>query len=145
MPKSLTFAFLIIAITLFAVPSTGAQAADYPPLYREMGLPELPQANVTAVGRDNSSQTDGLSVKLKTAASQSELRTFFEQKMAELGWTLQETPAMKQMRKAGMLDKLPFRAAFCSNDGIVFQISALNLGASRQVSIAVNKGSNSCK
>ena len=136
---------LIAAATLFAGLLSASQAADYPPLYRDLGLPEYPQGKVTAVGRDNSNLADGISVKLQTAASQGELRAFYEEKMAALGWVLQETPAMKKMRKAGMLDKLPFRAAFCKSDGTVFQVSAQNLGASRQVSIAVNKGSNSCK
>ncbi len=145
MTRYSAIALLIAAALAFAAPASTSQTADYPPLYRELGLPEYPQASVTAVGRDNTSLADGLSVKLQTTASPGELRMFFEKKMMALGWVLQETIAMQKMRKAGMLDKLPFRATFCNGDGIVFQINALNLGSSRQVSIAVNKGSNTCQ
>ena len=135
---------LVVASVISTMPLERARAADYPVLYRDLGLPEYPQATVEAVGRSNSNLHDGLRIKLKTQASSIQLRTFFEQKMTELGWVLQETASMRKMRKAGMLNQLPFNAAFCKNDGTVYQVTTVNLGTSRHVNITVNKGGNAC-
>ena len=135
---------LVVASVISTMPLERARAADYPVLYRDLGLPEYPQATVEAVGRSNSNLHDGLRIKLKTQASSIQLRTFFEQKMTELGWVLQETAVMRKMRKAGMLNQLPFNAAFCKNDGTVYQVTTVNLGTSRHVNITVNKGGNAC-
>ena len=91
---------LVVASVISTMPLERARAADYPVLYRDLGLPEYPQATVEAVGRSNSNLHDGLRIKLKTQASSIELRTFFEQKLTELGWVLQETAVMRKMRKA---------------------------------------------
>ena len=142
MTKGLTH--VLAALALVTAICGPAGAADYPTLYRELGLPEFPQAVVQAVGRDNSNLTDGLRIQLKTPASSAKLREFFEKRMTELGWVLQETIAMKKMRKAGMLGQLPFNAAFCRSDGTVYQVTTVNLGSERHLNITVNKGSNSC-
>ena len=135
---------LVVASVISTMPLERARAADYPVLYRDLGLPEYPQATVEAVGRSNSNLHDGLRIKLKTQASSIQLRTFFEQKMTELGWVLQETASMRKMRKAEMLNHLPFNAAFCKNDGTVYQVTTVNLGTSRHVNITVNNGGNAC-
>ncbi len=109
--------FLLLCVT------TGLCAADldYPEKYREMGLPEYPNASVSALGRDNSSTHDGISITLLTDDDDATLRDYYESEMQALGWLLEETIAGKKMREAGKLDKLPFGAVF-SKDSMRYQL-----------------------
>jgi hypothetical protein len=117
MMKFRALIFLALAVT------TGLWAADldYPASYREMGLPEYTKANVSALGRDNSSVHDGISITLLTDENDATLRVYYETEMKARGWLLEETIASKKMRAAGMLDQMPFGAIF-SKDGMRYQL-----------------------
>jgi len=117
---------------------------DYPPLYRELGLPEYPTATVTNLGRANESLADGLSITLETAASHSELRAFYESRLEALGWTLQESIGMQRMRAAGMLEAVPFSGVFCKADDTGYTVHALDRASYREVKLSVVAASASC-
>lgn len=117
---------------------------DYPPLYRELGLPEYPTATVTNLGRANGSLADGLSITLETAASHSELRAFYESRLEALGWTLQESIGMQRMRAAGMLEAVPFSGVFCKADDTGYTMHALDRASYREVKLSVVAASASC-
>ena len=117
---------------------------DYPPLYRELGLPEYPTATVTNLGRANDSLADGLSITLETAASHSELRAFYESRLEALGWTLQESIGMQRMRAAGMLEAVPFSGVFCKADDTGYTVHALDRASYREVKLSVVAASASC-
>ncbi|MCI5073811.1 hypothetical protein [Oricola sp.] len=141
--KSATTTFAVFtALSLSGL--SPAHAADYPPLYLEMALPEYPGATVTEIGRSNDTLEDGISVTLETGASYGELRAFYEQALQDAGWALQETPAMAAMRQAGMLDNFPFNALFCKGDGTGFATNTTDFGTVRQMNISVTRGANGC-
>lgn len=117
---------------------------DYPPLYKELGLPEYPAATVAQLGRVNDSLADGLSITLETTASYGELRNFYESQLAALGWALQETVATQHMRAAGMLETMPFIGVFCATTGTSYQVFSADMGAYRQVKLSVVADSLSC-
>ncbi|MCC0013883.1 MAG: hypothetical protein H6877_11270 [Rhodobiaceae bacterium] len=117
---------------------------DYPPLYKQMNLPELPDATITELGRDNSNLDDGMRIVLQSGMTNGELRSFYESQMADRGWTLQETMAVSRMRAAGMLDKLPFNAVFCKSGGIAYNATTVDMGSVREVDIAISQGASGC-
>ena len=117
---------------------------DYPPLYKELGLPEYPAATVAQLGRVNDSLADGLSITLETTASHSELRDFYESQLAALGWALQETVATQRMRAAGMLETMPFSGVFCAATGTSYTVRATDMGTYRQVQLSVVADAASC-
>lgn len=117
---------------------------DYPPLYRELGLPEYPAATVSNLGRANDSLADGLSITLETTASHSELRAFYESRLEALGWALQESVGIQRMRAAGMLEAVPFSGVFCKAEGTGYTVYALDRAAYREVKLSVVAASPSC-
>ena len=124
--------FLLLAVT------TGLFATDpdYPPSYREMGLPEYENATVTGLGRDNTSLRDGITVTLLTEDDSAALRAYYEAEMQARGWELQETVASAKMRAAGKLNKLPFGAIF-SKDGMRYQVFTNPEGSDTAVHINI--------
>ena len=93
-----------------------ADGPDYPAIYRDMGLPEYQNASVTSVGRDNTSLRDGIRVTLLTQDADATIRAYYEAEMQDRGWAVEETVGSKDMRAAGMLDKMPFTATFNKAD-----------------------------
>lgn len=135
---------LALGVLLCAAGPAGSSDLDYPQLYRDLGLPEYADATITGLGRTNTSLADGISIKLQSNGSYGTLRTYYENALADLGWILKETEAVARMRKAGMLDQLPFNAVFCGPDTLAFQVTTTDRGPVRELSISVVQGSNSC-
>ncbi len=133
-----------LGIILLATGPVGASDLDYPQLYRDLDLPEYAGATVTGLGRSNASLADGISVTLHSESSHGVLRSYYETAMADLGWALQETVAVTRLRESGMLDQFPFNAVFCSTGNVAFQVTTVDLGTVRELSISVTDGSNSC-
>jgi len=137
--------FCLASLIALWLPHGWAESVlDYPPLYRELGLPEYPTATVTNLGRANDSLADGLSITLETAASHSELRAFYESRLEALGWTLQESIGMQRMRAAGMLEAVPFSGVFCKADDTGYTVHALDRASYREVKLSVVAASASC-
>ena len=135
---------LAALLVLSWVKASAEPPLDYPPLYKELGLPEYPAATVAQLGRVNDSLADGLSITLETTASYGELRNFYESQLAALGWALQETVATQRMRAAGMLEAMPFLGVFCAATGTSYTVRATDMGAYRQVQLTVVAEAASC-
>ena len=107
-----------IALYLLMIFTTAifADGPDYPVIYRDLGLPQYQNADVTSVGRDNTSLRDGIRVTLLTQDDDATIRAYYEAEMQDRGWVLEETIASKNMRAAGLLDKMPFTATFNKDD-----------------------------
>jgi len=128
---------IILFVLLFVTAGLVADELDYPPSYRDLGLPEYQNAKVTGLGRDNTSLHDGISVTLFTTDDGPVLRSYYEAEMNSRGWILQETVASKKMRAAGMLDALPFGAVF-TKDGMQYQLFTNPEGDGTAIHITVN-------
>lgn len=137
--------FCLASLLALWLPHGWAESVlDYPPLYRELGLPEYPTATVSNLGRSNDSLVDGLSITLETTASHSELRAFYESRLEALGWTLQESIAVQRMRAAGMLETVPFSGVFCNPTGAGYSVQALDRVAYRELKLSIVEASASC-
>lgn len=137
--------FCLASLVAVWLPQGWAESMlDYPPLYRELGLPEYPGATVSNLGRSNDSLADGLSITLETTASHSELRAFYESRLEASGWTLQESIAVQRMRAAGMLETVPFSGVFCNPTGAGYSVHAFDRLAYREVKLSIVSASASC-
>ena len=144
MSHNLRNVIIFLFLTIFSVFGVFASDLDYPNVYTRMSLPEYPGAVVLSTGRSSHNLEDGISLKLETPASHAELRSYYESRMAELGWILQETIAVTKMREAGVLDRMPFMAVFCFKDGLAYQITATDIAAKRQLRISITADAPTC-
>ncbi|MFT5484445.1 MAG: hypothetical protein ACI9GW_003110 [Halieaceae bacterium] len=117
-----------------SLPETASLA--YPDLYVEMGLPQLPGAEVIDVGRDNSTLENGMTVKLRSNFDSASLRSFFESTLTDESWVRNETIATSKMRELGVLDQLPFAAVFKKGE-LTYQVFSHQQGDKAIVSISV--------
>jgi hypothetical protein len=70
--------------------ASGEMSTDtrYPELYREMYLPEAPEAQVMSTGRQDASLADGLSIRVSTPMAVQEARDYFRDTLEGGGWTV---------------------------------------------------------
>jgi hypothetical protein len=127
---------ILLLLLTIAATSLYAHGLDYPERYKELQLPEYPNATLTDVGRNSSSLSDGISITLFTTDNSTALREYYEAEMNTRDWLLQETVATTKMRAAGMLDKLPFGAVF-TKGGMRYQIFTTTVDHGTSVKITV--------
>ncbi len=103
--------------------ASGAMSTDtrYPELYREMRLPEAPDAEVMSTGRQNTSLSDGLALRVSTSMGVQAAHDFFSQALGAEGWTVQASRPMLQgigvANVMGTKDAVTYTATFTSSSG----------------------------
>jgi hypothetical protein len=115
-----------------------SQELYYPSAYTSLNLPEYPNATITELGRTSESLKDGVKIFLESSDDYITLRSYYESEMAALGWTLQESIAVKKMREMGKLDMIPFAGVF-KKDDLVFQIFTSRVNDLTKLNIALLK------
>ena len=115
-----------------------SQELYYPSAYTSLNLPEYPNATITELGRTSESLKDGVKIFLESSDDYITLRSYYESEMAALGWTLQESIAVKKMREMGKLDMIPFAGVF-EKDDLVFQIFTSRVNDLTKLNIALLK------
>jgi len=131
MLKSTQLAFL------FVLSQCGiSQDFDYPDLYKSLDLPEYQDASVIGLGRQNESLKDGLKIFLESDADSAKLRAYYESKMTELGWELEESIAVQKMRERNMLDQIPFSGVFKKGD-MTYQVFTTRISGKTKINITL--------
>jgi hypothetical protein len=67
--------------------SAAPSASTYPGAYRDLGLPEYPDAELVDTGRQTTSLRDGLRLSLRTAESVADAAAFYEERLVADGWS----------------------------------------------------------
>ena len=67
--------------------STESGRSSYPDAYRQLELPEYPDATLIDTGRQTTSLTDGLRLTLRSAHSVTEAAAYYETQLTEAGWS----------------------------------------------------------
>jgi hypothetical protein len=107
-----------------AVPAAGAgeMSTDtrYPELYREMRLPEAPDAQVMSTGRQETSLSDGLSIRVSTPMAVQEARDYFSGALEGDGWKVTASrplPGINVSNLTATKGPVTYTATFTSNSG----------------------------
>lgn len=84
---------LFLVSIIFLVGCATRPGLPYPTAYQELQLPEYKKAWVENNGRATDTlETSGLRLKLRTRASISDTRSYYEQTLFDSGWTSPEEP-----------------------------------------------------
>jgi len=108
--------------------STGSAAPAYPEAYKDLGLPELPGGILTSTGRQTASLRDGLNIRLTTAVPVTDVRRFYSEALAELGW--EETPAR-------VLPGAAMAGLEATRDDLRFSATITSMGGSTAVQLSI--------
>ncbi|MDA1185541.1 MAG: hypothetical protein O2930_12965 [Acidobacteria bacterium] len=147
--RILTVLFPVVAASLCACssePAAGDQPAEagvppaastagatsgmaYPDLYRDMDLPELPGGNLTSTGRQTSSLSDGLALRVETAMPVAEVRDYYSTALGELGWEESPTRGVPGAPMAGL---------HATKDGVTYMATITRIGDATQVAITLH-------
>ncbi len=101
----------------------------YPDLYRDMDLPELPGGILTSSGRQTSSLSDGLALRVETAMPVAEVRDYYSNALGELGWEESPTRGVPGAAMAGL---------HATKDGVIYMATMTRIGDATQVSITLH-------
>lgn len=118
-------ASLTVLAALAATVLVAAAQAEYPALYRDQKLPELPGATIVSSGRQVTSLRDGLKIELQSAQGVQDILAFFREKMAPLGW--------KEISP-----RLPFKSVTAGTvrfqkDALTFDVGVTHFGGKSKV------------
>lgn len=101
----------------------------YPGLYRDMDLPELPGGNLTSTGRQTSSLSDGLALRVETSMPVAEVRDYYSNALGELGWEESPTRSVPGAPMAGL---------HATRDGVTYMATITRMGEATQVRITLH-------
>ena len=83
---------IVVTVLLLGVAglgtALGAQGLEYPPLYRSLGLPELPRSRVLSSGHEAASLREGLSIRVSVLMHVNEVHRFYSDALTKAGWTV---------------------------------------------------------
>ena len=100
----------------------------YPSLYRDLELPELPGGRLVSAGRQTTSLRDGLSLRVTTSMSISEVRDYYSQALRDSGW--EEAPSR-------VIPGAPMAGLQATRDGINYTATIMGMGGETQINITV--------
>ncbi len=118
-----------------AAPAAAAATADasggmaYPSLYRDLALPELPGGDLTSTGRQTSSLSDGLALRISTSMPVAEVRDYYSNALRELGW--EESPIRG-------VPGAPMAGLHAEKDGVTYMAMITRIGDATQVAITLH-------
>ena len=115
-----------------AAPMTTADAPAgmaYPDLYRDMALPELPGGELTSTGRQTSSLSDGLALRVSTSMPVADVRDYYSNALGELGW--EEAPSRS-------VPGAPMAGLQAAKDGVTYMATITRIGEATQVNITLH-------
>ena len=115
-----------------AAPVATAEAPTgmaYPALYQDLDLPELPGANLTSTGRQTSSLSDGLALRISTSMPVAEVRDYYSNALRELGWEESPTRGVPGAPMAGL---------HAEKDGVTYMAMITRIGDATQVAITLH-------
>jgi hypothetical protein len=118
--------------TASAAPMATADAPagmTYPELYRDLDLPELPGGDLTSTGRQTTSLSDGLALRLSTSMPVAEVRDYYSNALRELGWD--ESPSRS-------VPGVPMAGLNATKDGVTYMATITRIGDATQVSITLH-------
>ncbi len=104
----------------------------YPAPYRDLGLPEMPGAEVISTGRQAMSLRDGLAIQLATPMSVDDARSYYSIALADLGWVEQPSRVMTGLPMAGLQatkDDLRYTVTITSTPDGVARVSISVIGS----------------
>jgi hypothetical protein len=130
-PRTIAVSALLLVILGGVGPALLAQGLEYPPLYKSLGLPELPRSRVLSSGREAESLRDGLNVRLSVLMNVEEIRRFYTDALTQAGWSVAAPrtalPGMPIANVHATKSRLTFTAA----------INASQSGGATQVNVTV--------
>jgi len=89
---------------------------NYPSIYANHDLPMYDKAEIVDMSRNTQNLEEGIKIFLESDQDYSALRAFYESKMNDNGWQLQESIAIQKMRELGKLDSIPFSGVWVKED-----------------------------
>ena len=116
-------------------PATPVATADapagmaYPDLYRDLDLPELPGGDLTSTGRQTTSLSDGLALRISTSMPVAEVRDYYSNALLELGWD--ESPSRN-------VPGAPMAGLNATKDGVTYMATITRIGDATQVTITLH-------
>ena len=117
------------AAVVTAVPEDVSGGMAYPALYRDMALPELPGGDLTSTGRQTSSLSDGLALRVETSMSVADARDYYSAALGELGWEESPTRSVPDAPMAGL---------HATKDGVTYMATITRMGDATQVAISLH-------
>ena len=101
----------------------------YPDLYRDLALPELAGGDLTSTGRQTSSLSDGLALRVSTSMPVAEVRDYYSDALRELGW--EESPSRS-------VPGAPMAGLNATKDGVTYMATITRIGEATQVTITLH-------
>lgn len=99
---------------------------DYPDLYRQYDLPEYPNGELTSIGRQQTSLSDGLKLMLDSDQNPLAIGQYYENEMTALGWSYTPPPHPTAKLWGTTFQK----------DGLTYQIIVVQLPTTTQITIS---------
>ena len=84
--------FLFLIPLLFLTGCVSRPSLPYPELYTQANLPQYEKAWVTNTGRQQTSLTEGIRLRLRSKKQIPDIRAYYETELAALGWTTADEP-----------------------------------------------------
>jgi hypothetical protein len=115
-----------------SVMASGESAGEeYPDLYRDLDLPELPGGTVTSTGRQTTSLHDGLAIRLTTSMSVADARDYYSDALGEQGW--EKAPSR-------VVPGAPVTAAllFGTKDGVTLMVTIAAMVDTTQITLNIH-------
>ena len=138
-------AFTVLLCACSGEPASDSQPADtasattvaadasagmaYPDLYRDLALPELPGGDLTSTGRQTSSLSDGLALRVSTSMPVAEVRDYYSNALGELGW--EESPSRS-------VPGAPMAGLSATKEGVTYMATITRIGEATQVTITLH-------
>lgn len=115
---------------LMAVGTLQGQAIGYPETYRELRLPELPDATLTSAGR-TANLKDGIGLRLNSTKTLNDIKEFYRAALVALGYADAATPGQRA-RGSFSAAGLTFRKG-----AITYRMFMSQVGPQVQITISV--------
>jgi len=111
------------------VAADASAGMGYPDLYRDLDLPELPGGDLTSTGRQTSSLSDGLALRISTTMPVAEARDYYSSALGELGWEEAPTRSVPGAPMAGL---------HATKDDVTYMATITRMGDATQVAITLH-------
>ena len=126
-PRAIAVTALLLGILAGIATGLHAQGLEYPPLYKSLGLPQLPRSRVLSSGHETASLREGLSIRVSALMHVDEIRRFYTDALTKAGWTVATPrvalPGAPIANVQATKSRMTFTAAITASDAGATQVN----------------------
>ena len=126
-PRTIAVTALLLGILAGLATGLHAQGLEYPPLYKSLGLPELPRSRVLSSGHETASLREGLSIRVSVLMHVHEAHRFYSDALTKAGWSVAAPrpmlPGVQIANVHATKSRMTFTAAITSSGSGATQVN----------------------